>query len=182
MADRLPRAEESLVDGPKPTTPWATADERLANPEKERTYWLATVRPDGRPHVMPIIALWMDGRLYFLAGEGTRKGKNLALESRCVIAGSSTKLPSLDIILEGDTRKVADETTVRRVVEAFGSKLEWPHLEVEDGGVVGPNAPTAGPPPYALYELTPATVFGLPGTAGMEKTGDAGLGPTRWRF
>jgi hypothetical protein len=182
MADRTPVAEESLVKGQKSTTPWAKADERLANPEKERTYWLATVRPDGRPHVMPIICMWLEGRLYFLAGEGTRKGKNLALESRCVIAGSSTALPSLDIILEGDARKVADETALRRVVEAFGSRLEWPDLEVEDGGVMGPNAPTAGPPPYAVWELTPATVFGLPGTAGMEKTGDAAFGPTRWRF
>jgi hypothetical protein len=33
-----------------------------------------------------------------------------------------------------------------------------------------------------VWEFTPATVFGLPGTAGMEKTGDAGFGPTRWRF
>jgi hypothetical protein len=39
--------------------------------------------------------------------------------------------------------------------------MGWP-LEVRDG-VFGPNAPTAGPPPYAVYELRPTTVFGLPG-------------------
>jgi hypothetical protein len=35
------------------------------------TYWLATVRPDGRPHVMPILAVWVNGMLFFAAGQGT---------------------------------------------------------------------------------------------------------------
>jgi hypothetical protein len=60
--------------------------------------------------------------------------------------------------------------------------MEGP-LEVREGAVFGPNAPTAGPPPYAVFELTPTTVIGLPGLAGMEKTGNAGsISPTRWRF
>jgi nitroimidazol reductase NimA-like FMN-containing flavoprotein (pyridoxamine 5'-phosphate oxidase superfamily) len=41
-------------------------------------YWLATVRPDGRPHVMPLLRLSLDGAFYFITGESTRKGKNLA--------------------------------------------------------------------------------------------------------
>jgi hypothetical protein len=61
--------------------------------------------------------------------------------------------------------------------------MGWP-LEVRDGGVFGPNAPTAGPPPYAVYALMPTTVFGLPGIAGTEEgVGSAGaFSPTRWRF
>jgi hypothetical protein len=50
--------------------------------------------------------------------------------------------------------------------------------------VFGPNAPTAGSPPYAVFQLTPTTVFGLPGIAGTEGgEGVAGsFSPTRWRF
>jgi hypothetical protein len=49
--------------------------------------------------------------------------------------------------------------------------------------IFGENAPSAGPPPYAFFELIPTTVFGLPGLAGTEEAGTAGsLSPTRWRF
>lgn len=182
MTGRTPVTERPLTDGDGGTTPWTVAQERLENPEKARTYWLATVRPDGRPHVMPVIGIWFDGALYFISGDATRKGRNLADDSRCVIAVSSTTLPSLDIIVEGDAVKVTDQPTLQRVTDAYRSRLEWP-LEVKGDGVHGPNAPTAGLPPYSVFRLTPATVFGLPGTTGMEQFDPADLPrPTRWRF
>ncbi|HET9601833.1 MAG TPA: pyridoxamine 5'-phosphate oxidase family protein [Acidimicrobiales bacterium] len=160
--------------------PWSLAEERLRNPERPRTYWLATVGPDGAPHVMPLIAAWLDDALYFLSGEGTRKGRNLAHEARCVVATGSTTLPSLDLIIEGRAERITDQETLRRGVEAYGTKLEWP-LELSDGGVTGPNAPTAGPPPYAMFRLVPSRIFGLPGMLGMEQFEPGDLPrPTRW--
>jgi hypothetical protein len=160
--------------------PWSLAEERLRNPERPRTYWLATVRADGAPHVMPLIAAWLDDALYFLSGDQTQKGRNLAQESRCVVATGSTTLPSLDLILEGTAERITDEATLRRVVEAYGTRLEWP-LEVSGEGVIGPNAPTAGPPPYAMFRLVPTRVFGLPGMLGMEQFDPDDLPrPTRW--
>ena len=50
------------------------------------THWLATTRPDGAPHVMPVGAVWLDGAFYFTAGPATRKAKNLAHNPRCAIA------------------------------------------------------------------------------------------------
>jgi hypothetical protein len=67
--ERAPKSEESLVDGKAGTTSWDDARERLANPEPGRHNWLATVRPDGRPHLMPVLTFWMDGALNFVAGE-----------------------------------------------------------------------------------------------------------------
>jgi hypothetical protein len=182
MTDRTPAAEQPLTEDATATS-WAAARERLENPEQGRTYWLATVRPDGRPHVMPILGLWRDGAFYFVTGETTRKGKNLADDPRCVITASSTTLPALDVILQGDARQVTNEAMLQRVADAYGSRMGWP-LEVRGGGVIGPNAPTAGPPPYAVYALTPTTIFGLPGIAGTEEgVGSAGaFTPTRWRF
>jgi hypothetical protein len=162
------------------TAPWSLAEERLGNPERPRTYWLATVNPDGAPHLMPLIGMWLDGALLFLSGEGTQKGRNLAREPRCVIAVGTTTLPSLDLIMEGKAQRITDQDTLRQVVEAFGTKLEWP-LEASDGGVTGPNAPTAGPPPYAVFRLEPTRVFGLPGMLGMEQFEPDDLPrPTRW--
>jgi nitroimidazol reductase NimA-like FMN-containing flavoprotein (pyridoxamine 5'-phosphate oxidase superfamily) len=184
MSERTPVDEQPLVAGDATApTPWAEARDRLGMPERDRIYWLATVGPDGRPHVRPILGLWLEDAFYFVTGETTRKGKNLAANSSCVMTASSHFLPALDVIVEGDAVKVTDEAEVQRVADAYTSSLHWP-LEVRDGAVFGPNAPTAGPPPYAVFELTPTTVFGLPGIAGTEGgEGAAGsFSPTRWRF
>jgi nitroimidazol reductase NimA-like FMN-containing flavoprotein (pyridoxamine 5'-phosphate oxidase superfamily) len=182
MAERTPVDEQPLLDDGAGTTSWAIAEERLENPEKPRTYWIATVRPDGRPHVMPIIGAWTGGAFYFISGGGTRKARNLAGDSRCVITSSTTTLPSLDIIIEGEAKAVTDEAELHRVTDFYRTKMEWP-LELRDDGLHGPNAPTAGPPPYTVFRLTPSTVFGLPGMTGMEQFDPSELPrPTRWRF
>ncbi len=43
-------------------TPWMEASERL---ERAEVYWLSMVRPEGRPHVTPVRAIWPDGALCF---------------------------------------------------------------------------------------------------------------------
>jgi hypothetical protein len=100
-----------------------------------------------------------------------------------LLTASSLALPALDVIVEGDASKVTDHNKIQHVVDAYASKLHWP-LTVRDGGVVGPNALTAGPPSYAVFELTPTTVLGLPGIPGTEE-GEGAAGSfslTRWRF
>jgi hypothetical protein len=182
--DAEPRSEEAMVgDGAQPT-PWAEARERLERAEKYRTYWLTTIRPDGRPHVMPVIGVWMDATFYFISGEGTQKGRNLEHNADCVMAVGSRALPAYDLVVEGTAKRVRDTATLERVAQTYTSDLHWP-LEVREGAVYGPNAPTAGPPPYAVFALTPTTVFGLPGLFGMGKPGKrrkAPVSPTRWRF
>ena len=180
MADKARVDAQALTD--RGVAPWAAAEERLENPERPRTYWLATVRGDGRPHVRPIIGMWMEGAFYFISGERTAKGRNLAREPRCSVVTGTTTLPSLDLIVDGVASMVTDEATLRSVIEAFRAKMEWP-LEVRDGRVHGPNAPTAGPPPYALWQVRPSSVIGLPGMTGMEEFAPEDLPrPTRWDF
>jgi hypothetical protein len=108
---------------------------------------LATVSPEGRPHVRPILGLWLDGGFYFITAETSRKARNLAADPRCAITSSSTTSPAVDFIVEGDAVKVTGNAKVRWVADAFAATMQWP-LEVRDGAVMGPNAPTAGPPPY----------------------------------
>ena len=177
---RNPEREESLVAAPG-TTPWDVARERLANPEHQWTNWLATMRPDDRPHVMPVIAVWVDDAFHFIAGEGTQKARNLAADDRCVIAIASRTLPSMDIVVEGRAQPLSDENEVLRMADVFRSN-NWP-LDVRGTEVFGPNAPTAGPPPYRIFRMVPTKAFGLPGTYGMDKFDPEDLPkPTRWDF
>ena len=179
--ERTPEREQSLLDDEKQTTPWADARKRIASREEGQANWLATVRPDGRPHLMPLIAVWIDGAFHFLAGEGTRKAKNLAADGRCVIGMSSFELPSLDIVVEGHAEPLGAADAVRDAAEVF-KKNGWP-LEVRGVEVFGPNAPTAGPPPYRIFRMIPSKAFGLPGQFEMDKFDPADLPkPTRWEF
>ena len=168
---------EALVEGAVKPTPWAKVRERLENPRADQTYWLATVRPGGQPHVMPLIGLWIDDGFYFITGRQTRKARNLSHDQRCVVTAGSKKLPSIDIVMEGAAKRVANRPQLTRVAEAY-RKMGWP-LKVRGAALVGPNAPTAGPPPYTVYKVKPDTVFGLPGLAGMQR---GSITPTKWRF
>jgi hypothetical protein len=130
---------------------------------------------------MPVIGFWIDGAMHVVAGEGTRKARNLAGDDRCVIAMTSTTLPSLDIVVEGRADPITDHDAVRHVAE-FLSGNNWP-LEVKGDKVFGQHAPTAGPPPYTIFRIVPSRVFGLPGMVGMDQYDPEDLPkPTRWDF
>ena len=60
--------------------PWSWAQERL---ERAHDYWVATVWPDGRPHVMPVWGAWFDGCLWFSSDGASRKARNLAANPAC---------------------------------------------------------------------------------------------------
>jgi nitroimidazol reductase NimA-like FMN-containing flavoprotein (pyridoxamine 5'-phosphate oxidase superfamily) len=53
---------------------WTQVEERLV---AAKHYWLATVRPDGRPHVVPRWGVWLDGRFYYDGAPTTRHALNL---------------------------------------------------------------------------------------------------------
>ena len=154
-----------------PPLPWSRAEHQLELPAGENvTHFLATVRPDGRPHVAGVGALWVDGKFYFVSGPGTRKSRNLAERAECAI---SVNLPDLDLVVEGTATKVTDGPTLQRLAERYDAQ-GWP-ATVKDGALTAPfSAPSAGPPPWDLHEFTPRTAFGV---ATAEP-----YGATRWRF
>ena len=145
-----------LLDGPPPT-----ADQRC---------FLATTRPDGRPHLAGIGAVWDDGRVYFVSGPATRKSRNVAQNAHCSI---SMSFPSMDLVFEGLAERVTDDATLQRVAERYAAG-GWP-ARVDDGAFTYDySAPSAGPPPWHVYAVTPRTVFGVL----SEEPG----GAMRWRF
>jgi uncharacterized protein YndB with AHSA1/START domain/general stress protein 26 len=121
-----PRMPESYgVSGdPAPDQPgaWTRIVERVA---AARNYWVSTTRPDGRPHAMPVWAVWLDGGLHFTTARASRKACNLRHNSAIVI-----HLESGDdaLILEGVVEEVRDPGTFQRYAAAYEDKYQW-HLE-----------------------------------------------------
>ena len=113
-------------------TPWGEARSRL---EAAEIYWLSTVRPDGRPHVTPLIALVLDGASYFCTGPTERKARNLEANPYCVLTTGCNALgEGLDVVVEGEVVRVTDEPTLQRVADAYADKYPEPfRFAVRDG-------------------------------------------------
>ena len=96
---------------------WRRVEEHLSS---ARNYWVATVRPDGRPHTTPVWGLWVDGAFFFGAGPDTRKARNLAENPYVAV-----HLESGDdvVILEGLSEDLVTTADVAaRIIAAWEAK------------------------------------------------------------
>lgn len=133
-------------------TAWATGEERL---EQAQVYWLSTVRPDGRPHVTPLIAVWQDGALHFCTGPEERKAKNMAHNAQVAITTGCNGLnDGLDVVVEGQAVEVHDEARLQRLADLYKSKYGW-EFSVRDGAFYGDGGRAL------VYEVAPASAFGF---------------------
>jgi general stress protein 26 len=168
MAGKEPVAELDArysSDGATPTA-WAQARRRL---EEAEVYWLSTVRPDGRPHVTPLLSVWQDGALYFCTGPSERKARNLTQNPHCILTtGCNALAEGLDLVVEGAAVRVSDDATLQGLAAAYESKYggDW-HFDVRDGAFHGEGGEAL------VYQVTPSTVFGF---------GKGEYSQTRWRF
>ena len=172
MTDRDPIETTNLDRYGDAELPWTRPHDALVaiDPGETLTWFLGTVRPDGRPHAAGVGAMWFDGDVYFTSSPRARKAKNLAANPACTI---SVRLPGIDLVFEGEATRVTDRPTLDAVVARYQAG-GWP-AEVEGDAFTAPfSAPSAGPPPWFLYRLTFRTVFGV---AGEEPNG-----ATRWTF
>ena len=151
--------------------PWSRPRDILAStPAPSATYFLATVRPDGRPHSAGVGAVWVDDTLYFTSGPASRKARNLAANPYCCV---SVSLPGIDLVFEGDANQVTDADTLERLAAVYRAG-GWP-ASVDGDALTAPySAPAAGPAPWHLYRLALHTAIG---TATAEPNG-----ATRWDF
>lgn len=134
--------------------PWSYARERL---EHARNYWLATTRPDGRPHVTPLWGAWVDDMLFFDGSPQTRWGRNIATNP-----AASINLSNGDkvVIVEGTIEALTtDEDLAARLIAAWETKY----------GQYPPEPGTRG-----IYRLRPTVARGW--THGSLTDG------TRWTF
>jgi general stress protein 26 len=148
-------------------TPWTDATKLL---ESAEIYWISSVRPEGRPHVTPMMAIWQHDALYFSTGAEERKNLNLVANPHCVITTGCNKMQdeAIDIVLEGEAVRIEDDTTLQRLAEAYRTKYGW-EFTPRDGKLHGDEGNVA-----LVYAVKPTTAFGF----GKGNT----FSQTRWRF
>ncbi|MFJ9537538.1 pyridoxamine 5'-phosphate oxidase family protein [Streptomyces sp. NPDC101225] len=135
-------------------TPWASA---LAVLGEAEVFWLSTVRPDGRPHVTPLLAAWSLDGLCFTTGGEERKARNLEHDPRCVLTTGTNTLTGMDVVIEGVASVVGGRAGREQAVADFERKY-GPHL-TSPGGVwyrLG-EAVVAGD--VRLYRVAPTVGF-----------------------
>jgi general stress protein 26 len=136
-----------------PASSWADVRRVI---EEAELFWISTVRPDGRPHVTPLPAVWRDGAVYFCTGAGEQKGVNLARNGNCVLTTGNNKWKSgLDVVLEGRAERVSDEAHLRRLAAAWESKYDgdW-RFDVVNGEFHQEGGGVA-----LVFEVAPAKVL-----------------------
>jgi hypothetical protein len=147
-------------------TPWPKA---LVVIEQAELFWISSVRIDGRPHVTPVVAVWMDGALYFSSGAGEQKSRNLAANAHCAVTtGCNTWNEGFDIVLHGDVEIMRDLSHLQTVADAFFAKYgsDWAFEVADDGTFNGPGG-------ALVYRLTPTQALGF---------GKNPFSHTRWDF
>ncbi len=134
------------------------------------TFWLSSCDADGRPHMTAVAAFWVDGHYYFCGGPRSRKIRNIERDPRC---GFGVALEGYDVALEGRAVRVTDEAHLQRLAGVFSGSGWAP--TVADGGFTHQfRAPSAGPPPWYVYQFTPQDAYAV-------MTTEPG-GATHWTF
>lgn len=138
MAENEPRTEldERFSSPGAEPLPWSKVVDML---QRSEIYWLSTVRRDGRPHVTPLPAMWLDGALHFCTGPAEQKAKNLDSNPQCVLTtGGNAFRSGVDIVVEGRAVRVEDDGLLRRLAAVWQEKLDWP-FDVVEGGFRDPD-------------------------------------------
>ncbi len=101
------------------TTGWAEGRRHI---DEADVFWISTVRPDGRPHVTPLLAVRHDDTMYFCTGPEERKATNLRQNPHCILITGQNGLDGLDVVVEGHAVEVADGAELGLIAKAYESK------------------------------------------------------------
>lgn len=125
--------DERFSDPGTAATPWA---ETRAVLESAELFWITTVRVDGRPHVTPLVGVWLDDAVHFCTGPGEQKAVNLAEHTHVVLTtGCNTWDHGLDVMVEGAARRVTDASVLDRLARQWARKWDgrWQFRPVDGG-------------------------------------------------
>ncbi|GAB3577000.1 pyridoxamine 5'-phosphate oxidase family protein [Amycolatopsis endophytica] len=138
--------------------PWSWALKRLTD---SHDYWVATVWPDSRPHLMPVWAVWHDEALWFSSSRGARKVRNLEANPAVTVSTGDALNP---VVAEGVAGVVRDSVSRQAFLDVVNAKYRTSYdldfLNTDD---------------TATVRVRPRWVFGL-------DESDFGGSPTRWDF
>ena len=138
-------------------TPWEETRHVL---ETAEVFWLSTVRADGRPHVTPVSALWLDGNLYFQTGGIAQKTKHLRGNSHVTLTtGCNALATGFDVVVEGDAVPSADVAVLERLNHMWRRLWGegWP-IELRDGVFYETGGGRRGEP-MLVFSVPPTRIF-----------------------
>ena len=141
--------------------------------EAAELFWICTVRPDGRPHVTPLVAVWADGAVHFHTGANEQKFANLRNNPHVVlVTGCNQWDRGVDVVVEGDAVQVTDPAVLGRLATAWARKWDgrW-QLTVGGGGFLHDAKDEIG---SEVFSVVPTTIY-------AHSKGDP-FGQTRHRF
>ncbi|MFF2075812.1 pyridoxamine 5'-phosphate oxidase family protein [Kitasatospora sp. NPDC058162] len=167
MNDPEVRLDERFSDPGVSATPWAAARQVL---ESAQLFWITTVRSDGRPHLTPLVAVWLDGQLHFTTGPEEQKAVNLAGNHHVVLAmGCNQWDRGLDVVVEGVAVRVTEHPALERLAAAWTTKWkgEW-RFRVTDEGFAHESGGDS-----LVFSVRPAKVLAF---------AKGGFGQTSYRF
>jgi len=142
--------------------------------QSAQLFWISTVRADGRPHVTPVVAVWVDGAVCFTTGAGEQKFANLRGNPHVVLTtGCARREGGIDVIVEGDAVQVTDDAALGRLAAAFTAKWDGRWQFAARGGAFGDPADDS-PGQAQVFTVRPVKVF-------AHAKGDP-FGATRYRF
>lgn len=140
--------------------PWSWAEQRLISAVN---YWIATIRPGGRPHCRPVWGVWLPDGFWF--STGSLAARNLQLNEQITVHLEDGQEV---VVVEGAARPESDHQSLQAMCDAYSPKYDYPISPTEDG-TVADSSGLGGP----AQRVIPQLVFG------WDKHMTS---PTRWTF
>jgi hypothetical protein len=112
--------------------------------------------------VTPLVAVWLDDALHFATGPHEQKARNLAANPSVVLTtGDDRWDEGLDVMVEGEARRVTDRTLLERLAAAWAQRWDgrW-RFSVQDGGFTddAEDLPSRTEPAH-VFAVRPTTVL-----------------------
>jgi general stress protein 26 len=140
------------------TTEWDVVRDAI---EQAQLFWITTVRANARPHVTPLVAVWMDDALHFSTGENEQKALNIKSHPHVILTtGCNGWESGMDVVVEGEAVLVRDDETLHRLAQVWTTKWDgsWQY-SVRDGYFFHPGAEDESAEKIHVYAVRPTKVL-----------------------
>ena len=166
VSTTAPRTEldSRFSDSDAQPTSW---EQTLAEIKRAELFWISTVRADGRPHVTPLVAVWLDDALHFSTGPDEQKALNIAADPRVALTtGANDWQGGLDVVIEGEAVRVSSADKLHQLAKAWAQKWDgrWDtkSAPMASGTAPGPRSCSLSArqrswPSRKAHSATPAT-------------------------
>jgi len=124
--------------------------------EAAELFWISTVRSDGRPHVTPLVAVWLDGAIHFCTGPAEQKAVNLRDNQQVSLTTGCNRWDNgIDVVVEGEAVQLTDDVALERLAKAWASKWDgrWSY-QTRNGAFFNEEGGTA-----LVFTVKPTRIF-----------------------